>query len=91
MFYKFFREFFHIHVQKCLIYQVLCQYYEKKIQRNDFKNVKEMYQKLSEEKKKKQNENMVANNTKIFQKMEKKKKLITIKHIIKSEKNKKLL
>ena len=41
--------------------------------------------------KKKQNENMVANNTKIFQKMEKKKKLITIKHIIKSEKNKKLL
>lgn len=64
---------------------------KKKIQRNDFKNVKEMYQKLSEEKKKKQNENMVANNTKIFQKMEKKKKLITIKHIIKSEKNKKLL
>ena len=42
-------------------------------------------------KKKKQNENMVANNAKIFQKMEKKKKLITIKHIIKSEKNKKLL
>lgn len=63
------------------------------------KKSKEMILKISrkciknflKKKKKKQNENMVANNTKIFQKMEKKKKLITIKHIIKSEKNKKLL